>query len=120
MRALAVSGSSNSYSGSALMLTSLAVGCWPLAVGRGTLGRACSANGQRSTANVLIVVLVLLLLVERRIFERHFLARFQSLEDFDAAVVGEAGDDHALFEELLPGVLVLLAVARGPFGFAQG
>src|SRR6059058_3884330 len=42
----------------------------------------------------LVVALVLLLVVrQRRIFEGHFIARLESFEDLDVGVVGEAGDD---------------------------
>src|SRR5436190_23419460 len=93
MRALDVSGASYWYSGSALISFTV---------------RRCSFV---VVLRALIVVLVLLLLVQRRIFERDLLAGLESLEDLHAPVVGEAGDDHALLEELLPGVFVLLAVA---------
>src|SRR5689334_8032308 len=55
----------------------------------------------------LVVVVFLVLLLQRRIFERHFFARLQTADDFHAGVVGQAGHDHALVEELLPGVFLL-------------
>src|SRR4051794_1195408 len=102
MRALPGAGISM-ISASALMSASLTVGGWQLAV-----CQPPTANSELS-----VVVLVLLLLVEGRIFERHFFAGFEAFDDLHPAVVGEAGDHDPLLEELLPGVFVLLAVAGG-------
>ena|SRR5688572_33115892 len=55
----------------------------------------------------LIVVILIVLLVERRILQRYFFAELQAADDLHAGVVGQAGDDHALVEKFLPGVFLL-------------
>src|ERR1700756_1460903 len=72
-----------------------------------TTGNAATPQTTRATSAQLVVVLVLLLVSrQRRVLEGYFLPRLETLDHLHAGVVGEAGDDGALLEELLPAVFV--------------
>src|SRR5438270_11104434 len=63
---------------------------------------------QDDSAALIVALILLLVRRQRRVFERDFVAGLQTLHDLDAGVVGQAGDDGALLEPLLPRVLVVL------------
>src|ERR1051326_6536371 len=70
--------------------------------------------GNPATRFLVVVVVFLLVLRQRRVFEGELLARLDAAHDLDAGVVGEAADDLPLLEEGLPSFLVvLLRVLRG-------
>src|SRR5205823_3009243 len=70
---------------------------------RAGAGSSYLSMALRVASRLVVVVVLLLVLRQGRIFERQLLAALHALEDLDAGVVGEAGDDGALLEEGLPG-----------------
>src|SRR5437660_1475173 len=101
----AAASSSTSYLKIALMIGLASIGGYRVA-GCSRCRAHAPATWQRG--NLVVVVVLFLVGGERRIFERHFLARLQSLDDLHARVVGETADDDAFLEPLLPRVFVVL------------